>query len=39
MGELDMNGTALAWIGTCPSRATAVVLSRINADHDEVHDR
>lgn len=39
LGQLDMNGTELAWIGTFPSRATAVVLSRINADHDEVHDR
>jgi hypothetical protein len=39
LGQLDMNGTELAWIGTFPSRATAVVLSRINADHDEVHHR
>jgi hypothetical protein len=29
LGQLDMNSTALAWIGTFPSRATAVVLSRI----------
>jgi len=36
-GQLDMNSTAVAWIGTFPSRATAVVLSRINADDDEAH--
>jgi hypothetical protein len=38
-GQLDMSGRELAWIGTFPSRATAVVLSRVDADRDESHDR
>jgi hypothetical protein len=38
-GQLDMNGSELAWIGTFPARATAVVLSHIDADRDESHDR
>ncbi len=39
LGQLDMNGPEIAWIGTFPARVTAVVLSRIDADHDEGHDR
>jgi len=35
LGQFDMNGDAIVWIGTFPSRSTAVVLSRIRGESEE----
>ena len=38
-GQFDMNDHGIVWIGTFPSRATAVVFSRTCGENDDIHDR
>jgi hypothetical protein len=39
LGQLDMNDDAIVWIGTFPSRRTAVVLSRTRGESEGTQDR
>lgn len=39
LGQFDMNDDAIVWIGTFPSRSTAVVFSRTRGESEDSQDR
>ena len=39
LGQFDMNDDAIVWIGTFPSRSTAVVFSRTRGESEDAQDR
>ena len=39
LGQFDMNDDAIVWIGTFPSRSTAVVFSRTRSESEDTQDR
>ena len=39
LGQFEMNDDGVLWIGTFPSRATAVIFSSIRHENKDTHDR
>jgi hypothetical protein len=39
LGQFEMNEDGVLWIGSFPSRATAVIFSSIRQDNNDTHDR